>query len=88
VADGQPATPVLPETGNDKVETMANNIPNLYLIDPRAKSEEILCRHGSSFKPYGNAQDCHPHPSFTPDSKAVVFCSDREGRPAVYIVEI
>lgn len=88
VADGQSATPVLPETGKDSIETMANNIPNLYLIDPRAKREEILCRHGSSFKPYGNAQDCHPHPSFTPDSKSVIFSSDREGAPAVYRVEL
>jgi oligogalacturonide lyase len=88
VGDGQPATPVLPETGKDSVETMANNIPNLYLIDANGKGEEILCRHGSSFKPYGNAQDCHPHPSFTPDSKEVVFSSDKDGLPSVYKVTL
>jgi Periplasmic component of the Tol biopolymer transport system len=88
VADGQPAQPVLPETGKDSLETMANNIPNLYLIDSDSGREEVLCRHGSSFKPYGNAQDCHPHPSFAPDSKSVLFSSDRDGRPAVYRVEI
>ena len=37
---------------------------------------------------YGNAQDCHPHPYFTHDSKAVIFSSDMNGKPAVYKVII
>ena len=86
VGVGQPESPVLPETGKDAVETMAHNKPYLFLIDTETGREEKLCRHGSSFKPYGNAQDCHPHPTFTPDSRAVLFSSDRNGQPAMYLV--
>jgi oligogalacturonide lyase len=88
VGDGQPNTPVLPETADNKVETMANTEPCLFLIDVKSKKEERLCWHRSSFAPYGNTQDCHPHPSFTPDSKSVLFCSDMGGKPAVYRVMI
>jgi oligogalacturonide lyase len=35
-----------------------------------------------------NTQECHPHPCFSPDSKKVVFTSDRHGKPAVYVVEL
>lgn len=86
VGDGQPEEAVLPETGNDRVETMTHNKPYLFLIDVKNRSEEILCRHGSTFKPYGNLQDSHPHPYFTPDSKAIIFTSDMGGLPAVYKV--
>lgn len=30
----------------------------------------------------------HPHPSFSPDERKVVFASDRTGHPQVYVVEI
>ncbi|MCS7024066.1 MAG: oligogalacturonate lyase family protein [Bryobacteraceae bacterium] len=30
----------------------------------------------------------HPHPSFSPDERLVVFASDRSGHPQVYVVEI
>ncbi len=86
VGDGQPEQAILPETGKDTVEAMTHNKPYLFLIDVKNRSEEILCRHGSSFKPYGNLQDSHPHPYFTPDSKAVIFTSDMGGLPAIYKV--
>jgi oligogalacturonide lyase len=67
----------------------------LYLVDVRAKTESVLCRHGSSGKPYinprtgkPNTQEVHPHPCFSPDSRRVVFSSDRDGSPAVYVVEV
>ena len=30
----------------------------------------------------------HPHPSFSPDERMVVFTSDRDGHPQVYVAEI
>lgn len=88
IGDGQPNKPALPETSDDKPVVMANNEPYLFLINVKDKTEEKLCYHGSSFAPYGNAQDCHPHPYFSPDSKAVIFSSDMNGKPAVYKVII
>ncbi|MGS6462758.1 oligogalacturonate lyase family protein, partial [Enterobacter intestinihominis] len=29
-----------------------------------------------------------PHPSFTPDEKAVLFSSDKDGNPALYIAKL
>jgi oligogalacturonide lyase len=30
----------------------------------------------------------HPHPSFSPDERRVVFASDRDGHPQVYVAEV
>ena len=30
----------------------------------------------------------HPHPSFSPDERKVVFASDKTGHPQVYVVEL
>jgi oligogalacturonide lyase len=35
-----------------------------------------------------NRQVTHPHPSFTPDEQHVLYTSDFEGEPAIYIAEI
>jgi len=68
---------------------------DLYLLDLATKTSAELCRHGSSMKPYidprtgrANTQEAHPHPCFSPDGRRVVFTSDREGEPAVYVVEM
>ncbi len=61
----------------------------IYLIDPRAKKEVPLCYHGTSWTAaYGDPQDAHPHPGFTPDGKYVIFTSDRDGLPCVYKVTV
>jgi len=44
---------------------------------------EVLCRH-DSYK-FVDDQRCHPHPSFTPDGKNVVFTSNRAGSSNVYL---
>jgi len=36
----------------------------------------------------GDRQVTHPHPSFTPDEKAVLFSTDKDGKPALYLAEI
>jgi oligogalacturonide lyase len=65
----------------------------LYVVDVATRTEHVLCRHGSSMRPYidartgeVNTQAAHPHPCFSPDSRRVVFTSDRDGEPAVYVV--
>ncbi|MBN1936867.1 MAG: hypothetical protein JW934_19555, partial [Anaerolineae bacterium] len=43
-----------------------------------------LCRHGSSW----SSQDAHPHPIYDHAGDAVYFTSDRDGRRAVYRVDV
>lgn len=46
---------------------------------------DVLCRH-DSYR-LGDDQRCHPHPSFTPDGRRVVFTSNRTGTSNVYLTE-
>lgn len=46
---------------------------------------ETLCRHDSYT--FGDDQRCHPHPSFTPDGKQVIFTSNRTGSSNVYLTD-
>jgi oligogalacturonide lyase len=62
--------------------------PYIYLADLANRSESILCAHHTSWKSYGTTQDAHPHPAFTPDSSRIVFTSDRDGLPAIYMIEL
>ena len=61
--------------------------PFIRLVDVRAKKDVPLCRHDTSWKSYGeDSQASHPHASFSPDTSRVVFSSDKDGPPAVYLV--
>lgn len=62
--------------------------PYLYFIDINKKKTIPLLLHNSSMKSYGNTQDAHPHPVFTPDSNHVLFVSDMEGYPAIYMASV
>ncbi|HEU0293161.1 MAG TPA: oligogalacturonate lyase family protein [Anaerolineales bacterium] len=46
---------------------------------------EVLCRHDSYT--FGDDQRCHPHPSFTPDGRKVIFTSNRTGSSNVYLTD-
>ena len=46
---------------------------------------EVLCRHDSYT--FGDDQRCHPHPSFTPDGRQVIFTSNRTGSSNVYLTD-
>ncbi len=46
---------------------------------------EVLCRH-DSYR-FGDDQRCHPHPSFTPDGRRLVFTSNRTGTSNVYMTD-
>lgn len=72
---------------NSKIVRDSQTDPFIYLVDVRAKNETPLCRHDTSWKSYGeDSQAAHPHASFSPDASRVVFSSDKDGRPAVYLV--
>lgn len=65
------------------------NDPFLYLFDIEKQRITKLAKHSSSWKVLdGDRQITHPHPSFTPDDSAVLFSSDFEGKPAVYLADI
>lgn len=57
----------------------------LQLINVRTGKFRALCYPGSSSC---HPQWTHPHPSFSPDGKIVVFNSDRTGIPHVYLAII
>ena len=57
----------------------------LQLISMETGRHETICYPGSSC---GHPQWSHPHPSFSPDNKYVVFNSDVSGIPSIYLAEI
>ncbi|WNP36689.1 oligogalacturonate lyase family protein [Enterobacter kobei] len=63
--------------------------PYLYLFDIARKQTHKVARHSSSWRVLdGDRQVTHPHPSFTPDEKQVLFSSDKDGLPALYLADI
>ena len=56
---------------------------NVWLVDA-TKNERRLLTQGH----LGEGFDTHPHPSFTPDGKGVLFNSSRDGHRDVFLVEI
>ena len=59
-------------------------ISKVYLRD-ECQEFEILCRHDSYT--FGDDQRCHPHPSFTPDGRQVIFTSNRTGTSNIYLTD-
>jgi Tol biopolymer transport system component len=45
----------------------------------------LLCSSGSSF---GRPQYTHPHPFFSPDTRHVLYNSDRSGLAQIYVAEL
>lgn len=63
--------------------------PFLYLFDLKKRQTHKIAKHGSSWLVLdGDRQVTHPHPSFTPDEKSVLFSSDKDGKPALYLASI
>lgn len=65
------------------------NDPNLYLFDLEAGSQRPICQHNTSWEVLdGSRQVNHPHPSFTPNEKAVLYGSDVNGTPAIFMATL
>ena len=69
--------------------------PNIYLLFTHLKRELTVCEHASSSKPYPVAgtdvQDrtgAWPEPVFSHDSQWIYFTSDKEGKPAIYRMNV
>jgi oligogalacturonide lyase len=85
VGDGS-GTPVdVQDTTSHTIE----NDPWLYLFDVKTRQYTPLAAHNSSWRVLdGDRQVTHPHPSFSPDDRHVLFTTDYEGLPALYLAEI
>ncbi|TWI53687.1 oligogalacturonide lyase [Pseudomonas duriflava] len=85
VGDGA-GTPVdVDDTQGYEIE----NDPWLYVFDVSARKYARLAVHNSTWRVLnGDRQVTHPHPSFTPDNRKVLFSSDFEGQPAVYLATL
>lgn len=85
VGDGS-GTPV---DVKDTASHIIENDPWLYIFDAKTRKYAPLAAHNSSWKVLdGDRQVTHPHPSFTPDNRHVLFTSDHEGLPALYLAEV
>jgi oligogalacturonide lyase len=85
VGDGSDTPVDVADVGSHRIE----NDPYLHLFDLKAGTTRRIARHDSSWKVYkGNRQVTHPHPSFTPDERQVLYTSDREGEPALYLADL
>ncbi|GAA5173060.1 oligogalacturonate lyase family protein [Viridibacterium curvum] len=85
VGDGCDTPPDVQDTAAHTHE----NDPFLYLFDLKNKTTKQICKHSTSWKVYKeDRQVTHPHPSFTPDDKRVLFTSDFEGEPALYLADL
>lgn len=64
--------------------------PYLHLFDLKAGTTRPIARHDSGWDVYKDSrQVTHPHPSFTPDEKQVLFSCDKEaGEPALYLADL
>lgn len=63
--------------------------PYLHLFDLRQGTTRRIARHDSSWRVYkGDRQVTHPHPSFTPDERQVLFSCDKAGEPGLYLADV
>lgn len=75
---------------NDANSYKITNDPWLYLFNAKTQQIGKLTKHNSTWRVLdGDRQVTHPHPSFTPDSKSVLYTTDSEnGVPALYLATI
>ncbi len=65
------------------------NDPYLYVFDMAKKTAKKLCRHDTSWDVLqGDRQINHPHPSFNPADTHVLFGSDKDGSPAIFLATL
>lgn len=65
------------------------NDPFIWVFDVTCGEQKAICQHNSSWKVLdGDRQVTHPHPSFSPDNQWVLYSSDAEGMPALYLAKV
>ncbi|WGL57052.1 oligogalacturonate lyase family protein [Kluyvera intermedia] len=65
------------------------NDPFIWVFDLQTGDKKAICQHNSSWKVLdGDRQVTHPHPSFSPDGEWVLYTSDVEGMPALYLAKV
>lgn len=85
VGDGCATPADVADAGAHQVD----NDPYLHLFDLRTLSTRRIARHDSSWRVHlGSRQVTHPHPSFTPDERQVLYSSDSDGEPALFLAEV
>ena len=69
--------------------------PNIYVLFVKLQREITLCEHASSGKAYPiagtdrlDARAANPEPILSENSQWVYFTSDREGKPAIYRMNV
>lgn len=78
-----------PADVEDKGGYSVKNDPFLYLFDLRAGVTRRIAAHNTSWKVYkNNRQVTHPHPSFVPGDKQVLYTSDCHGEPAMFLADL
>jgi oligogalacturonide lyase len=79
-------------TPNDVADAGGHEVANdpfLHLFDVKRGTARRIARHDSSWGVYkGSRQVTHPHPSFTPDERRILFSADGHGEPGLYLVDI
>ena len=85
VGDGCGTPPDVADASGHEI----GNDPFLHLFDIARGSRRRVAHHDSSWGVYkGNRQVTHPHPSFTPDERQVLFSADGDGEPGLYLADI
>lgn len=65
------------------------NDPFIWVFDSKKGTQKAVCQHNTSWKVLdGDRQVTHPHPSFSPDDKWMLYTSDEEGMPALYLCAV
>ena len=65
------------------------NDPFIWVFDLQNGQQHAICRHDTSWKVLdGDRQVTHPHPSFSPDGRWVLYTSDAEGMPALWLARV
>ncbi len=65
------------------------NDPFIWVFEIKNGTQKAICQHNTSWKVLdGDRQVTHPHPSFSPDNKWVLYTSDEEGMPALYLAQV
>lgn len=63
--------------------------PYLHVFDVATKTSKKIAHHDTSWKVVnGDRQLTHPHPSFTPDEKSVLYSSDCNGTTALFLASV